>query len=202
MTIDPAKLIGRSIWTTGVYDIAVSEVLARLIQPGDTVVDGGANVGYMSILMGLCTGRSGELIAFEPHPALFKTLRENLNQVQRRTGFPKAVLHNVALSDQSGNALLSIPPAFDENDGIARMDDGSGSNSKINVPTETLDRVLREREAALVKLDVEGHELAVLSGATETLRRGGIRHLIYEDHARASHVGLDVFPGHGYTQFQ
>jgi hypothetical protein len=49
---DPAKMIGRSLFTTGIYDIAVSEVLARLIKPGDTVVDAGANVGYMTLLAG------------------------------------------------------------------------------------------------------------------------------------------------------
>ena len=47
---DPAKTIGRSILTTGVYDLAVTEVLGRLIAPGDTVIDAGANVGYMHAL--------------------------------------------------------------------------------------------------------------------------------------------------------
>src|SRR6516162_3014209 len=81
ITIDPTRSIGRSIWTTGIYDIAVSEVMARLIRPGDLVVDGGANVGYMSILMGLCAGGSGALVSFEPHPDLFDSLSENLRDV-------------------------------------------------------------------------------------------------------------------------
>ena len=55
---DPAKMIGRSLFTTGIYDLAVSEVLARLIEPGDTVVDAGANVGYMTLLAGVAAGSS------------------------------------------------------------------------------------------------------------------------------------------------
>ena len=42
--------IGRCLGTTGIYDLAVSELLFRLIHPGDLVVDAGANIGYMSVL--------------------------------------------------------------------------------------------------------------------------------------------------------
>src|SRR5688572_15513819 len=42
--------IGRCLGTTGIYDLAVSEVLFRLIRRGDFVVDAGANIGYMSVL--------------------------------------------------------------------------------------------------------------------------------------------------------
>ena len=54
---DSTKTIGQSIRTTGLYDLAVSEVLARLIDPGDTVVDAGANVGYMTVLAAAAAGR-------------------------------------------------------------------------------------------------------------------------------------------------
>jgi hypothetical protein len=60
---DPAKMIGRSLFTTGIYDIAVSEILARLIKPGDTVVDAGANVGYMTLLAGVAAGSSGRVLS-------------------------------------------------------------------------------------------------------------------------------------------
>src|SRR5207253_2638751 len=55
---DPTKTIGRSIRTTGIYDIGVSELLARLIRPGDTTIDVGANVGYMTLLMGALAGKT------------------------------------------------------------------------------------------------------------------------------------------------
>ncbi len=46
----------------------MSEVLARLIDPGDTVVDAGANVGYMTVLAAAAAGPTGRVVAFEPHP--------------------------------------------------------------------------------------------------------------------------------------
>src|SRR5438876_809414 len=67
---DPTKVIGRSILTTGIYDLAVSEVLARLIKPGDTVIDAGANIGYMTMLASFAAGPNGKVLSFEPHPDL------------------------------------------------------------------------------------------------------------------------------------
>jgi len=196
-------MIGKSIWTTGVFDIAVSEVLARLISPGDLVLDVGANVGYMSILMGLCAGHSGELICFEPHPVLYESLRDNLTQVQRQTRFPKTALRKVALSDKAGEDVLVIPQGFEDNDGIARL---GGKNDRsaqgIPVATETLDSVLEKRTAAVMKIDVEGHELAVLHGALEVIREARIRHIVYEDHQGPSSAVSSLLRGRGYTLLQ
>ena len=77
MIVDPTRAIGRSIVTTGLFDLAVSELLARLIDPGDIVVDAGANVGYMTVLAATAAGRSGRVLAFEPHPELFAVLCQN-----------------------------------------------------------------------------------------------------------------------------
>lgn len=203
ITVDPTKMIGKGIWTTGVYDIAVSEVLARLIRHGDLVLDVGANIGYMSILMGLCAGKSGELISFEPHPMLFQSLRNNLNEVQQQTCFPKTFLHNTALSDKAGEALLVIPQGFEENDGTARLGNESGQPiARLPIRTETLDGVLAGRLAAVMKLDVEGHELAVLCGATETLRYQRIQHIVYEDHQGVSSAVSSLLREQGYTILQ
>jgi FkbM family methyltransferase len=203
ITVDPDQAVGRSIWTIGIYDIAVSEVLARLIHPGDLVLDVGANVGYMSMLMALRTGKSGELISFEPHPALYQSLMSNLNQGQLRASLPRVALHNIALSDTSGNTVLLIPEGFQKNDGIARLcRDGEQGIASIPIRTETLDSILEERMAAVIKVDVEGHELAVFNGAGEALRHQRIRHIVYEDHHGISSAVGSFLRERGYTLFQ
>ena len=73
---------------------------------------------------------------------------------------------------------------------------------KMNVKTETLDEVLQGRPVAVMKLDVEGHELAVLCGAAETLRRRRIRHLVYEDHLGTSSAVSELLRDQGFTLFQ
>ena len=50
MLAHDADHLGRCLATTGIYNLAVSELLFRLIRPGDLVIDAGANVGYMSVL--------------------------------------------------------------------------------------------------------------------------------------------------------
>ena len=78
---DARMVIGHSIQTTGIYDLAVTEALARLIRAGDTVVDAGAHVGYMTTLAGLAAGPTGHVTSWEPHPELFKVLERNIADV-------------------------------------------------------------------------------------------------------------------------
>ena len=59
LEVDPRETIGRAIWTTGIYDLAVSETLFRLTRSGDLVVDAGANIGYMSGLLAVRAGVTG-----------------------------------------------------------------------------------------------------------------------------------------------
>jgi hypothetical protein len=118
---DPSRTIGRSIVTTGLYDIAVSESLARLVAPGDTVVDAGANVGYMTVLAGVAAGPTGRILSFEPHPQLFEVLQRNVANVRGRLNLGTFETHQVALGDRAGTAELQLPPDFESNDGIARI---------------------------------------------------------------------------------
>jgi FkbM family methyltransferase len=150
--VDPTRAIGRSIVTTGLFDLAVSEVLARLIDRGDTVIDAGANVGYMTVLAGTAAGRAGRVLAFEPHPELFEVLQRNAAYASR---FGCAIeARQVALGDQQGLASLRIPASFAGNDGLATLVDGPAARS-VPVTVERLDDVV-DGPVSVMKLDVEG----------------------------------------------
>jgi len=180
---DPSKNIGYSIWTTGIYDLAVSEVMARLVNPGNTVIDAGANIGYMTVLGGTLAGSTGRVISFEPHPDLFPILQKNAANAATRTSFAKAELHQAALGSQKGTAELVLPDEMADNDGIARIAQGdAGSGKTISVPVQTIDDVLGGDGAALLKIDVEGYELPVLKGARRALEERRITHILFEDH--------------------
>ena len=72
----PRDRIGSSILKTGTYDTVLLESLSRLINPGEICLDIGANHGLMTSLMAKSSGLKGEVIAFEPHPVIFKKLEE------------------------------------------------------------------------------------------------------------------------------
>lgn len=188
LTADPTTDLGQCLWNTGIYDLPISEVLARLIQPGDTVIDAGANVGYMTLLMAVLSGSEGRVLAFEPHPYLFERLESNLRDARARLRIAPTELHNVALGDEPGTADLVVPREFSRNQGLARIQaDSSASastseDSRIPVPIETLDQVLGSDSAVVMKLDVEGFEPQVLRGSARALADRRIRHVVFEDH--------------------
>jgi FkbM family methyltransferase len=181
---DPTRTIGRSILTTGVYDLAVSEVLARLISPGETVIDAGANVGYMTLLAAVAAGPEGKVLTFEPHPELFAVIEKNVGAARKDFQIAQIELHNAALGDRSGTAELLLPEGLAANDGIARIATASDGavGVRISVKMETLDDALQDGIASVLKLDVEGFELQVLQGAAPALRSGRIRHIVFEEH--------------------
>lgn len=133
---DPRKTIGRSIWTTGIYDLTVSEVLARLIRPGDTVLDAGANVGYMTLLAGVAAGPSGHVVAWEPHPDLYSVLRRNVLAVSAAGRCADISVRHAALGQSGGVANLIIPPEIDSNDGLSYIGEGLARSVRSEWPSK------------------------------------------------------------------
>ena len=191
--VNPTETVGRAVWTTGVYDLAVCETLFRLMPAGGAAIDAGANVGVLATLLAARAGPTGRVECFEPHPLLVPRLRDNVG--------PHVAVHAVALSDRAGVARLTVPPEFATNEGLARLADGPTGDG-FDVPTATLDGLFPGDRFDVLKLDVEGHEAAVLRGASALLGRGAIRHVVFEEHAIATSAAADILAAAGYTLWQ
>jgi FkbM family methyltransferase len=199
---DPTKTIGRCICTTGIYDLAVSEVIARLAQPGETVIDVGANVGYMTLLARVVVSPRGRVIAFEPHPELYRVALDNVALSERHAAAAPVELHNLALADRTGTAELAVPEEFNRNDGIARLNwQRSGDSRAISVDVATIDSMVGSEPVGLLKLDVEGHELSVLQGAQIALASRRIRHIVFENHEGHDSATVRYLAASGYAIF-
>lgn len=199
---DPTRTIGRSILTTGVYDLSVSEALARLISRGDTVIDAGANVGYATVLASVAAGPKGRVLSFEPHPGLFAILRQNVAAARERLRVAPTELHESALGVEAGTAELHIPGAFGTNDGIARIGpDPIPGGESVPVRVETLDDVLGEGSVEVLKLDVEGFEPQVLRGAARALAERRVRHIVFEEHSIERSAVVRILREAGYRVF-
>jgi FkbM family methyltransferase len=163
------------------YEPVTTHVFERLIAPGDLVVDVGAHWGYFTLMAATLCGETGRVIAFEPHPANVSILTKNMqaNRLGNVDVVPKAVSDREGLAklflsrDSSGNSLNSVPPGAELS---------LGQNDHLGVETVTLDGFLAPpcRKPALVKVDIEGGELAVLEGMRTLIRETADLVLIME----------------------
>jgi FkbM family methyltransferase len=192
--------VGRAIDRFGLFDLTVTEAIWRLIREGDTVVDVGANVGAMTIAAAARLDRSGTIFSFEPHPALFKDLAENVRRSSSRFGGVRFVPKQEALSDANGVAFLSEPDGFSSNRGLALL--GGSGKAGHEVATRRLDDYASELgNVALLKIDVEGHEESALRGARSLFESRAIRHVIFEESRAVPSATTMLLAGHGFTIF-
>lgn len=205
LELNPQEIIGGDIVRQGIFDLAVSELAWRLLQPGDAVLDAGANIGYFSLLFSQRVGPAGRVHAFEPHPRLSEALRRNVAAAKARRG-AQIEVHQVALSSARGRGLLAHSPYFEENQGISQLcppGQQAVESGMISHPVEleTLDHLFPEGEFALLKIDVEGHEEPVLQGAARLLRERRVQHVVFEAEQHGRSPGAALLQEAGYTLF-
>lgn len=137
---------------------------------GATVVDIGASWGLFSYHLARLVGGGGTVFSYEPHP-MNKPALEKLVKAR-----PNVRFRPVAVSDLTGSADLQVPVfgsrRVTAQSSIAHGFDGQRGVrvEKVTVPTVRLDDEIGGRRVDLVKIDVEGHEMSVLRGASVTLR--------------------------------
>ncbi len=195
MNLDTSDFIQRTIFLTGDWDSAVGDVLRKRLKPGMTFVDAGANVGFFSLLAAKLVGPQGKVISFEPNPSAFDALRANV----ALNGFTWIDPHRKGLFDHDGMGEIFIPEA---NCGAATMRPG-GQNG-VTVPLVRMDEVVSEK-VDLLKIDIEGAEVAALRGANGLLSRPDAPTVICEVSEyslramSSSHYELyDLMSSHGY----
>lgn len=146
-------------------------LFARLLREGDHVLDIGANWGNHTLYFAHLVGSIGVVHAFEPLPEAMEELRWHV----RENGFSNVHPHEMALSDENGEATF-VRGSFSETShltAVHRERQQAGSES-FTVKVATLDQfVSREmiERIDLVKVDVEGAESKVLEGAEKTIRK-------------------------------
>lgn len=143
-------------------------VLPMFVQTGDTVIDIGAHRGVYTYRLARLVGRDGHVVAYEPQPEMVRYLTEaSRGGVMRRID-----LRARALSDSEGEAVLSIPVQ----DGVrvvgqATLRDVGAGADEHRVPVTVLDKETMPGRVSFMKIDVEGHELALLRGARALLTK-------------------------------
>lgn len=176
MFVSPSDYMSYGIYFFGVYDTRMSSVVSRLIFPGQTVIDMGAERGWFTLLFSSLVGEKGRVISFEPSEEIFDKLKTNV----RINNFSWVKCENLAISNKSGKSffVFSNDRIF-PNIKIIKHCSGLGyiTDKKVKmrgrvVETTTLDNYLiknRIKHVDFIKIDIEGSEYYTLLGAKRTL---------------------------------
>jgi FkbM family methyltransferase len=149
------------------WEADLSRFFMRRVHRDLKFVDIGANFGYFTCLVGAAVGAggTGKVWAVEPNPRLVKLLRAN---ALINWSMCPIDIHPVALGAADGAVQLCVPSDRAANGSLTRSADGA--DVLVDVPLRRLDDLLPPGTAIdLVKLDVEGHEYGVLSGARRVI---------------------------------
>jgi len=149
----------------GTYEKDLSTATKRLVSPGDTVVDVGANFGWYSILLAAAIGENGHVYSYEPNDAIYATLQKNIEL----NGFENRITATrCGIGEKEETAFLNAEDTesaigyFDKN--LTEATQGHPSES---IQIHSLDKLLSKQinKIAFIKIDVEGFESFVLRGA-------------------------------------
>lgn len=162
--LDLREMIDSSLYFQGCYEPYVTAVIDRLVKPGMTIFDIGANIGCHTFHLATLVAPFGNVIAFEPTSYAFEKLDRNL----KLNRFENVTLERLALSNGS---IEKQKISFRSSWGI--------DSEVYSTQQETVDFVTVDDYLALhsltqidfIKLDVDGFELRVIQGALRTLRK-------------------------------
>lgn len=167
----------------GLHEFASMAFALHLLRPGDLFIDGGANIGSYTLLASVIAG--AQTAAFEPDPETAGHLARHvrINGIESLT-----TLHETALGDRSDTVSFTT--------GLATMNrvEGGGQQRVPMIPLDSL-----ELAPSLIKLDLEGGEIAALKGAARTLEQPNLLAVICEDNAPAT---AQVFAEIGFNRFR
>ncbi len=179
------------------------ERLARYLKPGMTVIDVGANIGTHATAFAKMVS-PGRVYAIEPHLCNFNILAGNIALRGTQNAYPIRAMagtadrmHLLAQIDATQGANFGALTALD------RVSEGHG----FPTPEMRVDS-LGLSACNLIKVDVEGHELEVLTGATETIDKYGPV-ILAECNEKANEADslatferiAPFFRAHGYSMF-
>ena len=183
----------------GMHDLQTPLYFAAVLRDGSVCFDGGANFGFYSLLARFLVGERGSVHAFEPASFAFSFLQKNLGNANN------AKLVQAAVSDSNG--IIQFAQLSPISSGFSRVATAGNAPSKaelISVRCLRLDTYCADTGVMpdLVKLDVEGHELAALRGMEGTISTGQPFIILEYGMAEGDNMAASLFlVDRGYSAF-
>jgi FkbM family methyltransferase len=184
-------------WYCGLHEFRDMAFVLHALRPEDHFVDVGANVGSYTIL---AASTGARITSVEPIPSTAALLRRNvaMNQVAHRVRIVEC-----GLSDHAGIERFST----DEDTTNHVLVDSDDAAAGLDMPVSTLDEVLGDDVPAVIKIDVEGYERAVLNGSHRTLSASQLLAVIVEMNGSVARYRVNeddlnaVMRAHGFAPY-
>jgi len=168
MFLNPTEHIQQQLFWYGYYEKELGDLLNKIVKPGDVFLDLGANIGYFSLLVAT-NSPSVKVISFEPVAGLFQNMNDNvcLNNIKNISTI------NAAVGETSEEKELFI--SGPDNLGMSSFHHPENySGRKERVKVVALDDWFKTcglSKIDIIKLDIEGSELAALKGMKQLLEK-------------------------------
>ena len=190
MSCDLAEMMQRQFYYFGTYLVEeeIIDCWQSVTKGARTIFDVGANAGIYS-LAALAVEPRAEVHAFEPTPEIANRLRSTA----KLNGLDRLHVHELAVSIQSGTATLNrCRGELGSNEGMNFISEVQVTGDGERVQTVGLDQFCIDQsinDIDLLKIDVQGHEYAVLKGAEQLIGNGRIGTIFMElnwaDHSQS-----------------
>jgi FkbM family methyltransferase len=169
MRCDFSDFVQRQIYFGGLFEPIESYLFLKMIAPGMTVFDVGANCGQYTLLAARAVGAGGSVHSFEPIAGTFTILEEHV----RLNRYGNVTLNQAALWSEATTLSLGNESAQAQS---GRWSAGSAAidRSAVKVRAIRFDDYVREHQISridLIKMDIEGAEPFMMQGARESLAR-------------------------------
>ena len=181
--------------------------LRTLLQPGMTMLDVGAHVGYYARMSARIVGEKGRVVAFEPHPRNFSFLQRNVGDLPQVTLFQRAAAETEGTAELFDYLMMSASGSLHYDESLRDVQLAQTSEQDVaprladnfqmqtfHVRTSPIDDALAEvgvTTVDFIKMDIEGAEMSALRGLKQTIQRSPRLKLIMEYNP----MGLKAF-GH------
>jgi FkbM family methyltransferase len=187
--------LDKAVWA-GTYELAFASAIARTVRPGDICYDIGGYRGYMSGVFAL-SGAS-RVFVFEPLPTNQRALRR-LCELNPSLSIDVLAL---AVGNLNGSTRLKVMP----DPSMAKLADSTFQPTarpadEIEISIKKIDSLVEQRQLPgpdVVKIDVEGAELDVLLGASNTLKKHKPRIFLEVHSSELEHSCLETLLTRGY----
>lgn len=173
----------------GTYEQFKTDALVANLEPGETVFDVGAHVGYYTIVASIEVGESGSVFAFEPRPLNYCYLARHV----RINDVGNVRLSQVGVASKSGRLRFNT-----------RTGTGTGhisADGPLEIDVISIDDELKQGRLPrpdFIKIDVEGGETEVLQGCEQTVSEHRPKFLVATHDQQQHEFVMGFLKRHGY----